>query len=110
MAWAWRLAAALDPGKFVIGGGLCDAGELLVGPARKSFLRNLTGRGFRPAAEFELAALGPNAGLIGAADLWGQQPHAHVAQPKKTVEERSGRRQWKKAVEESSGWSKGLTR
>ena len=64
-----NLAAALDPGKFVIGGGLCDAGELLVGPARKAFARNLTGRGFRPAAEIELAALGPNAGLIGAADL-----------------------------------------
>lgn len=64
-----NLAAALDPGKFVIGGGLCDAGELLVAPARKAFARNLTGRGFRPAAEISLAALGPNAGLIGAADL-----------------------------------------
>jgi len=64
-----NLAAALDPGKFVIGGGLCDAGELLVAPARKAFSRNLTGRGFRPAAEIDLAALGPNAGLIGAADL-----------------------------------------
>ena len=64
-----NLAAALDPGKFVIGGGLCDAGELLVAPARKAFARNLTGRGFRPAAEIDLAALGPNAGLIGAADL-----------------------------------------
>ena len=56
-------------GKFVIGGGLCAAGELLVAPARKAFARNLTGRGFRPAAEIALAALGPNAGLIGAADL-----------------------------------------
>ncbi|NUU30786.1 ROK family glucokinase [Arthrobacter sp. C9C5] len=64
-----NLAAALDPGTFVIGGGLCDAGELLVEPARKAFARNLTGRGFRPAATIELAALGPNAGLIGAADL-----------------------------------------
>jgi glucokinase len=64
-----NLAAALDPGKFVIGGGLCDAGELLVAPARRAFARNLTGRGFRPPAEIELAALGPNAGLIGAADL-----------------------------------------
>lgn len=64
-----NLAAALDPGTFVIGGGLCDAGELLVEPARKAFARNLTGRGFRPAAAIELAALGPNAGLIGAADL-----------------------------------------
>ncbi|WP_445154664.1 ROK family glucokinase [Arthrobacter sp. Hor0625] len=64
-----NLAAALDPGTFVIGGGLCDAGELLVAPARRAFARNLTGRGFRPAARIELAALGPNAGLIGAADL-----------------------------------------
>ncbi|MFJ6077830.1 ROK family glucokinase [Pseudarthrobacter sp. NPDC092419] len=64
-----NLAAALDPGLFVIGGGLCSAGDLLVEPARKAFARNLTGRGFRPAADIELAALGPNAGLIGAADL-----------------------------------------
>jgi glucokinase len=40
-----------------------------VEPARKAFSRNLTGRGFRPAAGIQLAALGPNAGLIGAADL-----------------------------------------
>lgn len=64
-----NLAAALDPGLFVIGGGLCSAGDLLVEPARKAFARNLTGRGFRPVAGIELAALGPKAGLIGAADL-----------------------------------------
>ncbi|MDQ0679159.1 glucokinase [Arthrobacter pascens] len=64
-----NLAAALDPGLFVIGGGLCSAGDLLVEPARRAFARNLTGRGFRPAAGIELAALGPSAGLIGAADL-----------------------------------------
>ncbi|WP_457966716.1 ROK family glucokinase [Arthrobacter sp. D1-29] len=64
-----NLAAALDPGMFVIGGGLCSAGDLLVEPARNAFARNLTGRGFRPAAGIELAALGPSAGLIGAADL-----------------------------------------
>jgi glucokinase len=64
-----NLAAALDPGMFVIGGGLCDAGDLLAGPARDSFAKNLTGRGFRPMARIELAALGPRAGMIGAADL-----------------------------------------
>lgn len=64
-----NLAAALDPGMFVIGGGLCSAGDLLLEPARRAFARNLTGRGFRPAAVIERAALGPNAGLIGAADL-----------------------------------------
>lgn len=64
-----NLAAALDPGIFVIGGGMCDAGELLVGPAREAFEQNLTGRGFRPVAGIKLAALGPRAGMIGAADL-----------------------------------------
>ncbi|WAP50938.1 ROK family glucokinase [Arthrobacter sp. ATA002] len=64
-----NLAAALDPGMFVVGGGLSAAGDLLLEPARRSFARNLTGRGFRPAARLELAALGPAAGMIGAADL-----------------------------------------
>ncbi len=64
-----NLAAALDPGMFVVGGGLCEAGELLLEPARRSFARNLTGRGFRPPARIVLAALGPRAGMIGAADL-----------------------------------------
>src|SRR5690348_17325348 len=43
-----NLAAALDPGLFVIGGGVSDAGELLLAPARESFRKTLTGRGFRP--------------------------------------------------------------
>ena len=30
-----NLAAALDPGTFVIGGGVCDAGELLLGPGAR---------------------------------------------------------------------------
>jgi len=64
-----NLAAVLDPSVFVIGGGVSAAGELLVGPAREEFGLTLTGRGFRPAAAIEVAALGPDAGLIGAADL-----------------------------------------
>lgn len=63
------LAAAVDPGLFVIGGGVSAAGELLVGPARDTFARKLTGRGYRPLAEVKAAALGNDAGLIGAADL-----------------------------------------
>ena len=69
-----NLAAALDPGMFVVGGGLCEAGGLLLEPARRAFGRNLTGRGFRPAAPIALAALGPRAGLIGAADLSRNPP------------------------------------
>jgi glucokinase len=64
-----NLAAALDPGMFVIGGGLCEAGELLLEPARHAFARNLTGRGYRPEAPIRPAALGAGAGLVGAADL-----------------------------------------
>lgn len=64
-----NLGAALDPGTFVIGGGLSAAGRLLIDPARRTFERNLTGRGFRPAATVRAAALGADAGLVGAADL-----------------------------------------
>ncbi len=64
-----NLAAALDPGTFVIGGGVSEAGELLLGPARESFRRTLTGRGYRPEARVVRAAFGPEAGLVGAADL-----------------------------------------
>jgi glucokinase len=63
------LSAILDPSCFVIGGGVSDAGELLLGPAREAYARNLTGRAHRPLAEVRLAELGPDAGLIGAADL-----------------------------------------
>ncbi len=64
-----NLAAALDPALFVIGGGLSAAGELLLEPARRSFRRNLTGRGYRQEAGIVAAELGPMAGLVGAADL-----------------------------------------
>ncbi len=64
-----NIAAAFDPGTFVIGGGVCEAGELFLGPARETFRRTLTGRGFRPEARILRAALGPDAGLVGAAEL-----------------------------------------
>ena len=64
-----NLAAAFDPGTFVIGGGVSAAGELLLGPARENFRRRLTGRGYRPEAQIVAARLGNEAGLIGAADL-----------------------------------------
>jgi glucokinase len=64
-----NLVAALDPGTIVVGGGVSTAGELLLGPARESLTRHLTGRGHRPTAPVRAASLGPWAGLIGAADL-----------------------------------------
>src|SRR3984957_4420310 len=63
------LAAILDPACFVIGGGVSEAGELLLDPARSAFERALTGRGHRPFAEIRVAQLGENAGIVGAADL-----------------------------------------
>ncbi len=64
-----NLAAAFDPELFIIGGGVSACGDLLLGPARTAFERNLTGRGYRPLARVELAALNNDAGMIGAADL-----------------------------------------
>jgi glucokinase len=63
------LAAILDPGAFVIGGGLSEAGDLLLEPARVAFENALTGRGHRPFADIRIAELGPDAGIVGAADL-----------------------------------------
>ncbi|GHC69886.1 glucokinase [Nocardiopsis terrae] len=64
-----NLAAAFDPELFVIGGGVSEVGELLLGPARSAFGKALTGRGYRPQARVAAAALGNEAGVIGAADL-----------------------------------------
>ena len=63
------LAAILDPACFVIGGGVSEAGDLLLDPARAAFERALTGRGRRPVAEIRVAQLGEDAGIVGAADL-----------------------------------------
>jgi len=74
-----NLAAAFDPGTFVIGGGLSAAGDLLLASARETFKRQLTGRGYRPEARIVAALLGNDAGLIGAADLARsgvQPPHS----------------------------------
>jgi glucokinase len=63
------LAAILDPRVFIVGGGVSEAGELLVRPARETFQANLTARAHRPTAAVRVAQLGQDAGLIGAADL-----------------------------------------
>ena len=63
------VAAILDPELVVLGGGVSEAGALLIDPALAAFRRNLTGRGHRPEARFALASLGNDAGMIGAADL-----------------------------------------
>jgi glucokinase len=63
------VAAILDPELIVLGGGVSEAGALLIDPALAAFRRQLTGRGHRPEARFAAARLGNAAGMIGAADL-----------------------------------------
>lgn len=63
------LAAILDPEVFVIGGGVSDAEELLLAPARASFAEHLTARAFRPLPGVRLALMGNAAGIVGAADV-----------------------------------------
>jgi glucokinase len=46
-----------------------EAGDLLLGPAREAFSHALVGGRYRPHAEIRQAELGPEAGLVGAADL-----------------------------------------
>lgn len=66
---AASVAAILDPDVFVLGGGVAAAGDLLLEPTVSAFRRQLTGRGYRPDIEWELAVLGNDAGMIGAAGL-----------------------------------------
>ncbi|HEX3827041.1 MAG TPA: ROK family glucokinase [Sporichthyaceae bacterium] len=63
------LTAVLDPECFVIGGGVADAGDELLGPVRDGLRRRLPAGGARPGAEVVAARLGNDAGMIGAADL-----------------------------------------
>jgi glucokinase len=64
-----NLVAAFDPECLVIGGGVSVAGDRLLEPARDALLRSLVGVGHRVVPPVVLAALGPEAGLVGAADL-----------------------------------------
>jgi glucokinase len=63
------LVSAWDPSCIVVGGGVIEAGELLLGPARAAYAEVVRARGRRQAAELRPAALGNEAGLVGAADL-----------------------------------------
>jgi len=66
---AANLVAALDPEAIIIGGGVIDAGEILLGPVRDSLKRHLPFSGKYPIPPIVAATLGNDAGLVGAADL-----------------------------------------
>ncbi|MEY4136222.1 MAG: hypothetical protein RL205_350, partial [Actinomycetota bacterium] len=63
------LTAVLDPAAFVISGGVSEAGDLLLAPARATLAAQMPGGDLRPMPQIRVATLGNDAGLIGAADI-----------------------------------------
>ncbi|HET6532480.1 MAG TPA: ROK family glucokinase [Actinoplanes sp.] len=63
------LAQTFDPQVLVVGGGVIDAGDLLMGPTERAYRDNLAQRGGFPVAELTAAQTGNTAGVVGAADL-----------------------------------------
>ena len=63
------LAAVLDPGLVVVGGGVSEAGPLVMPSVRKAFETSLPATANRPHAQIRTASLGNEAGIIGAATL-----------------------------------------
>jgi glucokinase len=66
-----NLANVLDPATVVIGGGLAQAGEVLMGPVRAAFARLVEGYPQRRGLTLATARLGERAGAVGAALLAG---------------------------------------
>lgn len=63
------LAQIIDPQVLVMGGGVIDSGELLMGPTERAYREELQQRGRLPVAELKAAEMGNSAGVVGAADL-----------------------------------------
>lgn len=64
-----NLASILDPSLVVIGGGVVEAGELILKPARDAMLQLMPFRGQHPVPKIVGAQLLNDAGLVGVADL-----------------------------------------
>lgn len=65
-----NLANVLDPELFVIGGGVVEAGEVVLAPVRSAFADLVATTRHRPEVKIVPAALGEHAGAIGAALLF----------------------------------------
>jgi glucokinase len=75
----WGLAsliAVLDPDRIVVGGGVGEAGELLLAPAREAMANTVTGGARRPLPEVVPAQLSNEAGVVGAALLARERSNA----------------------------------
>ena len=64
-----NLVAALDPHRIVVGGGVSAAGDRLLDPARAELERSVVAAGHRVVPPVLAARLGPEAGVVGAAEL-----------------------------------------
>ncbi len=62
-----NLAAVLDPECFVLGGGVVQAGDLLIASARAAYAELVEGGDRRPGAVIAPAAFGERAGAVGGA-------------------------------------------
>jgi glucokinase len=63
------LSVILDPACVIIGGGVIEAGDILLAPTRAAVERNMPFVGKHPSPRIIAAELGNEAGLVGAADL-----------------------------------------
>ncbi|CAB4338564.1 unannotated protein [freshwater metagenome] len=63
------LSVLLDPHCIIIGGGVIDAGEILLTPTRAAVERYMPFAGKHPTPKIVAAQLGNEAGLVGVADL-----------------------------------------
>jgi glucokinase len=63
------LVNTLDPEAVVVGGGVAEVGDLLLGPARAAFSATVEAPDYRPEVPLLPAVLGNDAGSIGAAAL-----------------------------------------
>ncbi|MFA5918677.1 MAG: ROK family glucokinase [Candidatus Nanopelagicaceae bacterium] len=63
------LSVVLDPACVIIGGGVVDAGEILLEPTRVAVERYMPFAGKHPSPRIIAARLGNEAGLVGVADL-----------------------------------------
>lgn len=61
-----NLTNLLDPAVIVVGGGLVEAGEVLLEPTRQAFEELVEGAAVRPPVKIVAAALGSRAGAVGA--------------------------------------------
>jgi len=59
----------VDPACVIIGGGVIDAGELLMKPTRAAIEKYMPFNGKHPSPRIFIAELGNDAGLVGVADL-----------------------------------------